>query len=119
MKRYLNLNGDINVNEHSATDKYCCDEMQCSIKSGNFSMGYRRQFAETYLVSREGVNNYWMFDFCPFCGKNIASKAEVFSKCVEDEFGINTESKSFDYEKLDEYLPKEFESDEWWKKRGL
>jgi hypothetical protein len=119
MKRYLNLNGDININEHSSDEEYCCNEMQKAMINGSFSFGYKKQLAETYLVSREGASNFWGVDFCPFCGKNIHSKSEIFYKCISDELGISTEDAIFDYDTLDEHLPPEFHTDEWWKKRGL
>jgi hypothetical protein len=75
--------------------------------------------ADTYLVSREGDINYWGFDFCPFCGKDIKNKSEYYHKVIKDELGIDTKAEEFDMDKLDEILTEEFKSDEWWKKRGL
>ena len=119
MKRYLKLDNSRNSNEHDCGSEYCCQEMMDTMSNAAFDLAYRKRFAETYTASREGDGICWQFDFCPFCGKNVASKHDIFNKCIKDELGIDVEDEGFDHDTLDERLPLEFHTDEWWKKRGL
>ena len=53
--------------------------------------------------------------YCPWCGKKLPKELdEEWSNILEREYGI----KEPGWKKPNE-LPKEFWTDEWWKKRGL
>lgn len=69
-----------------------------------------RDYAIPYKARRGG--GHQLIHFCPWCGSNLpetlGSKMMEILRC---EYGIKT------YERKD--LPKEFRTDEWWKKRGL
>ncbi|MDR0695639.1 MAG: hypothetical protein LBF56_02620 [Holosporales bacterium] len=57
--------------------------------------------------------------FCPFCGK--AFPEELEDKWVEtlmNELGI-IRKENEPYEEFKKRVPPEFQSDEWWRKRGL
>jgi hypothetical protein len=92
--------------------------MKDVMRDASFAMSYNSRHDEIYLDSREGDGFHWHFEFCPFCGKDIEGKSEVLRKVIGEEFGINTELDDFDWDLLDQ-LPPEFQTDEWWKKRGL
>jgi hypothetical protein len=118
MNRCSKLKGYIKANEHQE-DEYCCEKMKQHMKSDNFDLYYDKQMAETYLVSRGGYIIYWRFDFCPFCGTEIKNKWEHYNITIENELGIDMKDFLYNMEKLYELIPEEFQTDEWWKKRGL
>jgi hypothetical protein len=64
-------------------------------------------------------NEIWVgyvIDFCPFCGTKVPkSLTKKRSEILEREFGIDDPYDT----KQKKRIPQEFETDEWWKKRGL
>ena len=107
------------MEKNSKASEYCCTEMQEIINDSSYDMEYDPREDETFLHSREGGGICWKFSFCPFCGRDIKGKSEIFRKTIKDELGIDTEDEDFLWSSLDERLPEEFKTDEWWKKRGL
>ena len=52
-------------------------------------------------------------DFCPFCGARLPNRLdEKLSEILKEEYGLDSWK---DYERA----PREFHTDEWWRKRGL
>ena len=52
-------------------------------------------------------------DYCPFCGARLPKRLdEKLSEILKGEYGLNSWK---DYERA----PREFHTDEWWRKRGL
>ena len=98
--------------------EYCCERMRIVMESRKYDMYYDKQFSH-YLCERRDRGPKWSWDFCPFCGKSIKSKSEQYDKVLLKEFGISTKEDGFNWNTLDERLPNEFKTDEWWKKRGL
>jgi hypothetical protein len=64
-------------------------------------------------------NELWLgysVEFCPFCGIKLPKDfVHVRTEILEKEFGI---TDPYD-KKQKKLVPKEFKTDEWWKKRGL
>jgi hypothetical protein len=57
--------------------------------------------------------------FCPFCGKGLPEMLEnEFLDTIYEELGQEFLPKDWTTESR-EHLPPEFQTDEWWKKRGL
>lgn len=74
----------------------------------------RRYFIK--LISDGNVVAHQNFMHCPFCGKELPpSLTKKYYDILEKEFGIDVR----DIDDEIAILPKDFESDEWWKKRGL
>ena len=118
MKMILRLEENEASNEHSETD-YCCEKMKQAFLSNNFGLYYERRYAETLCERRDKGGCFWKWDYCPFCGKSIRDKLDEYQKVLKDELEINTYVNDFDWDTLDERIPEEFKTDEWWKKRGL
>ena len=109
---------DKTVSKIRSDGEYCCNEMKDTMECQKYDMYYDKKFSQTLCERRDGgVKWYW--DYCPFCGKCIKSKAKQYEKVIFDEFKINTKDENFDWNTLDQLLPAEFRSDEWWKNRGL
>lgn len=54
--------------------------------------------------------------YCPWCNTQLPLRVrDVYFKILEEEYDINDDT---DQEQMNR-LPPEFETDEWWKKRGL
>jgi Zn-finger nucleic acid-binding protein len=52
-------------------------------------------------------------NYCPFCGAKFPERLDgELSKILQTEYGLESWKE---YKKA----PKEFKTDEWWKKRGL
>jgi hypothetical protein len=121
LKRLLIIDRDMadDIDNRDQESEYCCREMMEVIKSHDFDLKYYARDAETYLISREGWGPAWYFDYCPFCGKSLKSKYDLFLNTIKEELGIDTESEDCDILEVCKSLPEEFKTDEWWKKRGL
>jgi hypothetical protein len=121
LKRILIIDRDMitDIDNRSQESEYCCQEMMEVMKSQAFDLRYYARDAETYLISREDRGPVWTFDYCPFCGKFLKSKYDIFLKTIKEELGIDTESEDCDIFEICKSLSEEFKTDEWWKKRGL
>lgn len=66
------------------------------------------------LNNKRGVSQG--FDYCPWCGTKLPDslRQEYFS-ILREEYSVEDPLDPRDKHKI----PKEFENDEWWKKRGL
>ena len=61
------------------------------------------------LIINNDPGNQWILNYCPFCGKKFPDNLmDAYYYAIRDDTG-----------KVLDPLPKEFETDEWWKKRGL
>ena len=102
--------------------KYCCNDMRrnvehrCSRHKGNIwdcpdnLICYNDVFDEYGIIIHDGGSSYITINYCPFCGKELPeSKREIFFDEIES-LNVNI---------VDDELPEEFKTDEWWKKRGL
>ena len=62
----------------------------------------------------------WPIDYCPFCGRKLPNPLDpedvIYEEYGEDYVRLNNDPK---YKPLPPEVRKEFDSDEWWKKRGL
>lgn len=93
----------------------CCSEMKGFLKMRNTPISYNCIFRE-YYIDCPDTNNIITFSFCPWCAKKLPdSLRNLFFDILEVEYFLEL---SLD-EVSDENVPKEFCSDEWWKKRGL
>lgn len=96
---------------------FCCDNMFSAIEEikivdyDNVVRDYGIRFKKNkgYMVMR--------LTFCPWCGQKLPKglMSKLF-QVLEEEYGIPLEKAD-----IDTYtnVPKEFKTDEWWKKRGL
>ena len=98
--------------------KYCCEFMKYylelnldetkNIKSLEQIVIYERKFDEYGIVIHDGGESYIEIKYCPWCGKELpkSKRALWFDKL--EEMGIESPDE--------EQIPKEFETDAWWKK---
>ena len=119
-------------------NEICCSRMKLEIDSFNKKEVYTGdQFKEGFLcssiwydesrrwyniLSYSEVDNYYgsPIDFCPFCGAKLPSRLDP-DDCIEEEYGFDylRYSDEPEYKELPPDIRKEFDTDLWWKKRGL
>ena len=97
---------------------YCCKNLQVSVERkeivynplrGCFWFYFKRDSDKSFGLYRLG--------YCPFCGAALPKDRLLeFEEILEKEYNI--ELKDIDIHDPSTY-PKEFHTDEWWKKRGL
>src|SRR3990172_50106 len=92
----------------------CCPDMNFVLNDSLFNIEYNISIIEYYLKSvRESYIR--TFEFCPWCGYQFMSNLRhVLFDILEKEYGLNLRIPQHREE-----IPAEFETDEWWKKRGL
>jgi len=93
--------------------KHCCELMDYLLSEGKIAMQYCPVFREYYIkltkdIAVQGIR------YCPWCAAKLPSSLrDEFFELVK-EYNIRTISE------VDAaWLPEEFKTDEWWKKRGL
>ena len=93
---------------------HCCLTMDRGLVSDTNVLAYSPDFRE-YGIKIPKTTGYIGIDYCMFCGKKlpIPLRHEWFD-ILEKEYGLERPCTG-DKKKV----PKEFLTDEWWKKRGL
>ncbi len=96
-------------------NQHCCDMMQFILNENRIAISYLPIYREYRLkLKKEPV--YQTLWYCPWCGtKLLPSVRKTYFKILREEYDIDDDT---DPEQM-KRLPPEFETDEWWKKRGL
>ncbi len=91
---------------------HCCLTMDVHLSKEGTIVRYDEQYREyTIGFPNGGV----LIEYCMFCGKKLPlSLRDKWLDILENEYGLEW-PHSLDSKKV----PKEFLTDEWWKKRGL
>ena len=104
-----------------STKKHCCDTMEqkidpkCDIHENPWDcedamVVYEPEFDSYAFMSRFDAGFMISMHFCPWCGDKKRDLSDQYYELL-DEMGVK------EYEA--KYIPKEFQSDAWWKERGL
>ncbi len=95
--------------------KFCCAEIGEYIDHPDYPVKYENMFRE-FCIDLPPFNTLGI-EYCPWCGSKLPKDLrEEWFDILEQEYGIETEIGEV-RSRTD--IPKEFRSDEWWKKRGL
>lgn len=92
--------------------------MNFFLKENKVSIGYSKRFRSYYLnlKSSGGCQDIY---YCPWCGKKLPKNLDnEYDTELSNVLKIPVDEISL-YNYHDPNLPKEFKTDEWWKKRGL
>lgn len=99
---------------------FCCERLQAWIKCKDCPLRYYPEFraysmtVPQYLLRKNEIWVGFPVSFCPACGTKFPPDlSEERMKILKNEYGIKD---TYFQKKL---IPKEFKTDEWWKKRGL
>jgi uncharacterized protein DUF6980 len=93
---------------------HCCLTMDRGLQSERKILQYDKKYRE-YSINLSRSKGGFLFDYCPFCGKKLPeSLRKLWFNILEQEYHLEF-PLSLDKKKV----PAEFQTDEWWKKRGL
>ena len=93
---------------------HCCLTMDAELARGGTVLHYSSKYRE-YGVKIPKSTGCMLMDYCMFCGTKLPESLRVpWFDILEQEY--NLESPCEEDKKR---VPKEFLTDEWWKKRGL
>jgi hypothetical protein len=104
-------------------DFYCCSRMKewiedekCTLRYRSYERSYGVMPPKSLMKKYEVWKGYKVF-FCPACGTKLPSSlASMRFAILKKEYGLD--GVLFD-DKKQKLIPREFMTDEWWKKRGL
>jgi len=101
---------------------FCCERLQAWIKCKDCPLRYYPKLraysmtAPQYLLRNNEIWVGFPASFCPACGTKLPSNlVDEWMEILKNEYGIDDPSDK----KQKKFIPKEFKTDEWWKKRGL
>ncbi len=105
--------------------KHCCSKMEGTVEEKNHSVSYE-DYTRTYHVNvgqsfinedtgEVEVSVVDRITYCPWCGKKLPKslRSEWYDEI--ENLGIEL---PLDNEKIKK-LPKEYQTEEWWKKKGV
>ncbi|HEX4068763.1 MAG TPA: hypothetical protein VHX42_01570 [Candidatus Babeliales bacterium] len=93
---------------------HCCLTMDAGLSMAGTILYYDKQYRE-YGIKETRLTRGMLIDYCMFCGKKLPlSVRDEWFEILEKEYGLERPGTG-DRKKV----PKEFLTDEWWKKRGL
>ena len=96
---------------------FCCDSLETSVERkeivyipirGSFWFYFKHDYEDSYGLYHLG--------YCPWCGQKLPDdrlKGDVYYDLLERIVG-----KEY-CDIMEDEIPEEFKTDEWWKKRGL
>ena len=95
-------------------DFYCCGALKYQIENKHCPIDYSLKWRE-YSVQDVNSTSRSLMRFCPHCGTKLPlSLRDEWFDILEQEYEL--EDPMDDDKKK---IPKDFLTDEWWKKRGL
>ena len=102
-------------NYYASKGEHCCNELNGAIEDPVVSIHYNAVFREYGVLLQEDMGAQ-LFQYCPWCRAVLphALRREWFD-ILEREYNVEDCLDALDQQTL----PKEFRSDEWWKKRQL
>jgi hypothetical protein len=93
---------------------HCCLTMDAGLSMAGAILYYDKQYRE-YGIKGTKLTRGMLIDYCMFCGKKLpTSVRKKWYSILEEEYGLESPDEE-DRKKV----PKEFWTDEWWKKREL
>jgi len=93
---------------------YCCLDLCYELLDEASALEYYARFRE-YGIKIPKTTGYMMMDYCMFCGNKFPIDVrDEWYDILEHEYGLESPD-----EEDRKRVPKEFLTDEWWKKRGL
>ena len=96
-------------------NEFCCKNIEEYCTNPKDPLQYDKLLREYYF--NLSSFNILTLKYCAWCGNELPSslRDEIFD-ILEKEYNIETDISEI---RVREDLPKEFKTDEWWKKRGL
>jgi hypothetical protein len=96
----------------------CCENLQTSVKRNEIVYNKLRGCFWFYIkCDYDDSYGLYRLGYCPFCGTQLPKdRMDEFEEILEKDYGIML----CDVDPRDpSTYPPEFQTDEWWRKRGL
>jgi hypothetical protein len=94
---------------------HCCSDMSRTLNEKRAYIGYAPKVREYYLNSRNDPIVY-LISYCPWCSNKLPiSLRDKWFDILELEHNLDDPWDK----KQEKLIPKEFQSNEWWIRRGL
>ena len=98
-----------------AQREHCCEDMDFFLKEGKVAIDYC-PIEREYSIKLPSSSAIQVINYCPWCGTSLpTSLHENYYEILQREYGIDDLTDVHQQKRI----PKEFTTDEWWKKRGL
>jgi hypothetical protein len=102
-------------NQHEDYSGECCDTFKLFLNDCRVGLIYDRRTRDFGIRRPYGSGSHGI-SHCPWCGTMLPlDLIDKWEEVLKKEYGIS-DPWSSQQEKL---IPAEFQTDEWWKKRGL
>jgi hypothetical protein len=97
-------------------EEHCCIYLAAFINDARLPYKYSPALRLYYVSLGDSNSTIQALFYCPMCGKKLPNNlSDQYYKVLEEEYGITFNLTS--YKKKN--FPKEFKTDEWWKKRSI
>lgn len=101
--------------------KHCCDGMLDAVEEGSVLYSPPTRLYACFIDRQE--IELRVIGYCPFCGKQLPEDlVDEYDDAVEavmGRAGLELICNNQNFLKPSPLLPKEFQTEEWWRKRGL
>jgi hypothetical protein len=84
---------------------HCCAMMSSNLAEGEAAIRYLPKFREYGVLVLDGGSSHITIHYCPWCGRSLPAS-------LRDKWFEAIESRGY---ALQNEVPDEFDSDEWWK----
>ena len=109
------INEEIEKKRANYQGPFCCLTAHTSIEENRGPLRYESD-TRNYLLDIKDDYAKALAVYCPWCSKKFPEPLdEEWNRILTEEYGI----KWPDLKENKHKIPKEFHTDEWWKKRGL
>ena len=109
-------------NKYETKEQCCCGALLSSVGRGEFIYDPVLNCFACYIKGQEYEENRELSEqvltYCPFCGAELPYLGQKYDEVIAAELGEEAVPKSW-FPEDRKHLPKEFQTSEWWKKRGL
>jgi hypothetical protein len=97
--------------------KHCCERMSSSVDgTDDISPWIYNERHRAYYVQSVNHPGAERVDYCAFCGTKLPQDlTSEWIRILEEEYGFENAYEA----RRNGLVPSEFQTDEWWKKRGL
>jgi hypothetical protein len=93
-------------------DIHCCDLLKKYTSDGSVAVRYVSRFREYSIDIRTSDITCIRIDYCPWCGQKLPTSLR--NECFDE-----LEKLGYDGGIFDDNIPKKYQTDEWWRERGL
>lgn len=108
--------------KYEAKEQCCCGALLSSVGRGEFTYDPVLNCFACYIKGQEyeetGKLSEQVLTYCPFCGMELPYLGQKYDEVIAEELGEDAVPESWAPEDR-KHLPQEFQTSEWWKKRGL